>query len=74
MLSWGEVLYGCDVDSHGAYTCMSVISIKLQSGIVGMALPRVCSPVDSLRISTVSLLEITTGGQLLNIDSFVYNF
>ena len=58
----------------GAHPCMGVISIKLQSGFVEIAFLRVCSPVGSFRICTVFLLENTSGGLLLNIDSFIYNF
>ena len=53
---------------------MGVISIKLQSGFVGIALLRVSSPVGSRRICTVSFLENTSGGLLLNMDNFIYNF
>ena len=53
---------------------MRVISIKLQSDFVEIALLRVSSPVGSLRFCIVSLLENTSGGLLLNIDYFIYNF
>ena len=56
------------------HPCMGVISVKLQSGLVGIALLHVCSPVGSLRIWTVPLLENTSGVLLLNIDNFIYNF
>ena len=56
------------------HPCMGVISIKLQSGFVGIALLRVFSPVSSRRICTVSFLENTSGGLLLNMDNFIYNF
>ena len=53
---------------------MGVISIKLPSGFVGIALLRVCSPVGLFHICTVSLLENNSGGLLLNVDNFMYNF
>ena len=53
MDSRGASVQGCDL-------------IKLQSGFVGIAFLRVCSPVGSFRICTVSLLENTSGGLLLN--------
>ena len=57
-----------------AHPCMSVISIKFQSGVAGVALLHICSLVGSFRICTIFLLENTSGGLLLNIDNFIYNF
>ena len=53
---------------------MGVISIKLQSGFVGMTILGVCSPVGWLCICRVPLLENTSGGLLLSMDNFIYNF
>ena len=58
----------------GAYLCVGVVLIKLQSGFVEIALLRCCSPVGLLHVWGASFLENTSGGLLLNGDNFIYNF
>ena len=58
----------------GAYLCMGVILIKLESGFVEVALLRCCSPVGLLHVWGASSLETTSGKLLPNGDNFVYNF
>ena len=58
----------------GAYLCVGVILIKLQSGFVEIALLRCCSPVGLFHIWGESPLENTSEGLLLNGDNFIYNF
>ena len=53
---------------------MGVISVKLQSGFVEIALLRGYSPVGLLRVCRASFLETTSGGLFLNIDNFMYDF
>ena len=56
----------------GAYLCMSVILIKLESGFVENALLRCCSPVGLLLFWEA--LQNTSGGLLLKGDNLIYNF
>ena len=58
----------------GAYLCMSVILIKLESGFVENALLCCFSPVDLLLVWEASSLEKTSGGLLLKGDNLIYNF
>ena len=57
-----------------AYLCVGVISIKVQSGIVEIALLHCCPPVDLLQFYRAFFLENTSGGLLLNKDNFIYDF
>ena len=72
VLPEGGVLQMC-CGFSGAYRCMDVILIKLQSGIAEMALLRCCSPVGLLHVWGASFLENTSGGLLLNGDNIIYN-
>ena len=58
----------------GAHPCVGVISIKLQSGFVEMALLRGCLPVGLLRVCGASFLEKTSEGLLVKTDNFTYAF
>ena len=73
VLREGGVLQMC-CGFSGAYLCMDVILIKLQSGFVEIALLRWCTPVGLLHVWGASSLENTFGGLLLNGDNFTYNF
>ena len=53
---------------------MGVISIKLQSGFVEIALLRGCLPVGLLRVCGASFLEKTSEGLLVKTDNFTYDF
>ena len=55
------------------YLCVGVISIKLQSGFVVIALLH-CSPVGLLQVSRASFLENTSGRLLLNKYNFIFGF
>ena len=57
----------------GAYLCVGVILIRLQSGSE-IALLRCCSPVGLLHVWGPFSLENTSGGLLLNRDNFTYNY
>ena len=69
---------GCSADVlqifWGMYLCMGVISIKLQSGFVEIALLHCYSVVGLLCVCRASFLEKTSGGLLLNKNNFTYNF
>ena len=56
------------------YPCVGVISIKLRSGFVDIALLHCCSPVGWLHVCRASFLENTSGGLLLNKHNFIYDF
>ena len=60
----------------GAYPCVDMISIKLQSSFVETVLLRGCPAVDLLRVCGASFLEKISGGVglLLNTDNFIYDF
>ena len=58
----------------GAYLCMGVILIKLQSDIVENALLRCCPPVGLFLLWGASSLENTSEGLLLKGDNLIYNF
>ena len=68
----GVLQMSCEIS--GAYLCVDVIIIKLQSGFAEMALLRCCSPVGLLNVWGSSFLENNCGGLLLNGDNFTYNF
>ena len=58
----------------GAYLCVGLILIKLQSGFVEIAFLHCCSPVGLLHVCGASSLGNTSGGLLLNRDNFIYDF
>ena len=71
--SFVDVLWIC-CEFLGAYPSVGVISIKLQSGFVEIALLHCCYAVCLLHVFRVSFLENTSGGLLLKKDCFIYNF
>ena len=53
----------------GEHPWLSMISIKLQSNFIEIALRHGCSPVNLLHIFRIPLLKNTSGWLLLNIPS-----
>ena len=58
----------------GAYMCVRVILIKLQSNSAELGLLHCCSPVGLLHVCRASSLENTSGRLILNKDNFIYSF
>ena len=58
----------------GAYSCVGVISIKLQNGFVDIVLLHCCSSVGLLHVCNTSFLENTSGRLLLNKDNFITEY
>ena len=58
--------------NFGGDPCVAVISIKLESSFVEIALLHGFSPVDLLHDFRIIFLEEHSGGLPLNTDNFIY--
>ena len=67
------VLWMC-WEYSGTCLCVGVILIKLQSGLVEVALLHCCAPVSWIHFCRASFLSNTSGRLLLSKYNFIYGF
>ena len=75
--SIGVLRKRCSENMQQLYSSRSVISVKLQTNFIEIALRHGCSPVNLLHIFEIALFKNTSGRLLLNFigrQIFIYYF